>query len=126
MPLDTAIGPVFARITPADAMVIDFSIKNQVVALWKSLFEARVQKAQNGPSTQLSEATSCVKRSDTRIKAEELHNFSSYQTLIMDKNWQNYQAAMKLVKKLAWAPIAVKLLRTVSARRGTSSTGPWS
>ena len=35
------------------------------------------------------------------IKAKELPNFSSYQMLIMDKNWQSYQSAMKLVKYLA-------------------------
>jgi len=32
MPLDAAIGPVLARVAPADAMVIDFGIKNRVVA----------------------------------------------------------------------------------------------
>jgi hypothetical protein len=53
----------------------------------KSLFEASAKKARNGPSTQLIEATSCVERWNTTIKAEELHNFSSYQMLIMDKNW---------------------------------------
>jgi hypothetical protein len=38
----------------------------------KSLFEASAKKAQNGPSTQLIEATSCVERWNTTIKAEEL------------------------------------------------------
>jgi hypothetical protein len=38
----------------------------------KSLLEASVQKAQNGPSTQLIEATSCVERWNVTIKAEEL------------------------------------------------------
>jgi len=33
-----------SRIAPADAMVIDFSIKNRVVALWKSLFAASFKK----------------------------------------------------------------------------------
>jgi hypothetical protein len=37
----------------------------------KSLFKASVQKAQNGPSTHVIEATSCVERSNTTIKAEE-------------------------------------------------------
>jgi hypothetical protein len=41
-------------------MVIDLGVKNRVVALWKSLFEASVKKAQNRPSTQLIEATSCA------------------------------------------------------------------
>jgi hypothetical protein len=53
-------------------MVINFGVKNQVVALRKTLSEASVQKARNGPSTQLIEATSCVKRWDTTMKAEEL------------------------------------------------------
>jgi hypothetical protein len=53
-------------------MVIDFGEKNQVLALWKSLFEASVKKARNGPSTQLIETTICVERSNTTIKAEEL------------------------------------------------------
>jgi len=37
----------------------------------KSLFKASVQKAQNEPSTQLIEATSCVERWNTTIKAKE-------------------------------------------------------
>jgi hypothetical protein len=53
-------------------MVIDFGVKNRVVALWKSLSKASIQKAWNGPSTQLIEATSCVERLDITIKAEEL------------------------------------------------------
>jgi len=47
MPLDAAIGKYLPRITPADAMVIDFGVRN-----WKSLSEASVKKACNGPSTQ--------------------------------------------------------------------------
>ena len=61
------------RIAPAYAMVIDFGVKNRVVALWKSLFEARVKKARNRPSTQLIEATSCIEKSNATIKAEEHH-----------------------------------------------------
>jgi hypothetical protein len=59
------------RIAPVDAMVIDFGVKNRVVALWKSHFKASIQKTQNGPSTQLIKATSCVERSNATIKAEE-------------------------------------------------------
>jgi len=33
MPLDATIGQVFAPYCPADAMVIDFGVKNRVVAL---------------------------------------------------------------------------------------------
>jgi hypothetical protein len=60
-----------SRIVPADAMVIDFGVKNQVVALWKSLFEASIKKTRNGPFTQLIEASSCEERSNTTIKAKE-------------------------------------------------------
>ena len=66
-------------------MVIDFGVKNRVVALWISRFEASVQKAQNGPSTHVIEATSCVERSNATIKAEEHSYLSSYQTLTTDK-----------------------------------------
>jgi hypothetical protein len=65
------LGKYSPRITPADAMVINFGVKNRVVALWKLLFEASVQKAQNEPSTQLIEATSCVERLNNTIKAKE-------------------------------------------------------
>jgi hypothetical protein len=40
----------------------------------------------NGPSTQLINATSCIKISDTTIGAEELADISSNQTLSADKN----------------------------------------
>ena len=60
-----------SRIVPADAMVIDFGVKNRVAALWKSLFEASIQKAQNEPSTQLIKATSAVEKSNAVIKAKE-------------------------------------------------------
>jgi hypothetical protein len=53
-------------------MVIDFGVKNRVFVLWKSLFEASVKKARNGPSTQLIEATSCVERLNATMKAEKL------------------------------------------------------
>ncbi len=81
-------------------MVIDIGVKNRVVALWKSLYEASDHKARNGPSTQLIEATSCVETSNATIKAKELCFFSSYLTLLADKIVEVDQAAMKLVKKL--------------------------
>jgi hypothetical protein len=52
-------------------MVIDFGVKNRVVALWKSLFKASFYMARNGPSTQLIKATSCVEWSYATNKAEE-------------------------------------------------------
>ena len=71
MPLDAAIGNYSPRIAPADAMVINFWPKKSICVVVKSLFEAIVKKARNGPSTQLIEATSCVERSNATIKAEE-------------------------------------------------------
>jgi len=79
------LGEYSPHIAPADAMVIDFGVKNRVVALWKSLPGASIKKAQNVPSTQLIKVTSCVKRLNTMIKAEEQRKLSSYQTLTTDK-----------------------------------------
>ena len=59
MPPDAAIGQVF---TPYCPVVIDFDLKNQVVALWNLCFEASMQKAQNEPFTQLIEWTSCIEK----------------------------------------------------------------
>jgi len=39
------LGEYSPHIAPADAMVIDFGVKNQVVALWILLFKASIQKA---------------------------------------------------------------------------------
>jgi hypothetical protein len=66
------LGKYSPGIAPADAMVIDFGVKNRVVALWKSLSEASVQKARNEPSTQLIKVTSCVEMSNATMKGEEL------------------------------------------------------
>jgi hypothetical protein len=60
------------HIAPADVMVINFWPKKSSCGIVKSLSEASVQKARNGPSTQLIEATSCVERSNATIRAEEL------------------------------------------------------
>ncbi len=45
---------------------------------------------QNGPSTQLIDATSHVKKWDATIGAEELVAISSYQTLTADKISKSY------------------------------------
>jgi hypothetical protein len=42
-------GKYSSCIAPADAMVIDFGVKNRVAALWKSLPEARVKKHETDP-----------------------------------------------------------------------------
>jgi hypothetical protein len=52
------LGEHLPRIALADAMVIDFGVKNRFVALSNRCSKASVQKAQNGPSTQLIESTS--------------------------------------------------------------------
>jgi hypothetical protein len=44
----------------------------------------------NGPSTQLINATSCVKMRNATIGAEKLAIISSYQMLSADKNLKSY------------------------------------
>jgi len=82
-------------------MVIDFGVKKSSCGVVKLLFKASVQKARNGPSTQLIEVTSCVERSNATIKAEEHSKLSSYHTLTADKKSRRYHARMKLVFSLA-------------------------
>ena len=65
------VGKYSPHIAQADAMVVDFWPKKTSCGVVKSLSEASVQKAQNGPSTHVIEATSCVERSNATIKAEE-------------------------------------------------------
>ena len=84
-------GDYLSRIAPADAMVIKFLPNKSSCGVVKSLSEASVKKARNGPSTQPTEATSCVERANATIKAatikaEELSKLSSYHTLTTDKN----------------------------------------
>ncbi len=62
------LGKYSPHIAMADAKVINFWPKKSV----KSLSEASIQKAPNGPSAQLIEETSCVERSNATIKTEEL------------------------------------------------------
>jgi hypothetical protein len=72
MPLYAAIGQLFAPYRPSGRHGHRFRRKKSSCGVVKSLFEASVKKARNGPSTQLIEATSCVERSNATIKAEEL------------------------------------------------------
>ncbi len=53
---------------------------------------------QNGPSTQLIDATSCVKICNAAIVAEELSYILSYQMLSTDKKSKSYKPWMKLIK----------------------------
>jgi len=78
VPLDAAIRRVFVPYCPGGRHGHRFWREKLSCGIVKSLFEASVQKAQNGPSTQLIEAT--------KIKAEELTELSSYQMLRTDKN----------------------------------------
>jgi len=71
MPLDAAIGRLFAPYRPSGCHGHRFRHKKMSCGIVKLLFKASVKKAQNKPSTQLIEATSCVERSNTTIKAEE-------------------------------------------------------
>ena len=50
-------------------MVIDFGVKNRVVALWKSLSEASIQKAQNEPYS-AHRSDELHRKAERSIKAE--------------------------------------------------------
>jgi hypothetical protein len=90
------LGKCLHLITPAAAMVNKY-IKNTQNTN-KKLFLASDYGTnrslvvyenfipQKGPSTQLIDATSCIKMCDATIGAEELADISSYQTLSADKN----------------------------------------
>jgi hypothetical protein len=86
MPPEAAIRQVFTLYRPGRCHVHRFLASKSICGIVKSLSEASVQKARNGPSTQLIKATSCVERSNATIEAKELSYFSSYQMLKMDKN----------------------------------------
>jgi hypothetical protein len=70
MPLDAAIGQVFVPYCPSGCHGHRFwrkKIELSSCGVVKSLFEASVQKARNGPSTQLIETTSCIERWNATI-----------------------------------------------------------
>jgi hypothetical protein len=71
MPLDAAIGQVFTPYRPSRRHGHQFWRKKLSCGIVKSLFEASIQKARNGPSNHVIEATSCVERLNATIKAEE-------------------------------------------------------
>jgi hypothetical protein len=66
------LGKNLPCIAPAHTMVINFRRKKSSCGVVKLLSEASVEKARNGPSTLLIEATSCVERLNATIKAKEL------------------------------------------------------
>jgi hypothetical protein len=69
MPLDAAIGRVFVPYCPGGRHGHQFRRKKLSCGIVKSLFEASIQNAQNRPSTQLIEATSCVDRWNATINS---------------------------------------------------------
>jgi hypothetical protein len=71
MPLDAAIGQLFALYCLGGCHGHRFWRKKLSCGIVKLLFGASVKKAQNGPSSLFIEATSCVERSNTMIKAKE-------------------------------------------------------
>jgi hypothetical protein len=71
MPLEAAIGQLFAPYRPGIRHGHRFWRKKSSCGVVKSLFEGSDKKARNRPSTHLIEATSCVERSNATIKAEE-------------------------------------------------------
>jgi hypothetical protein len=89
-------GECLHRIAPAAVMVDEFVENTQNTN--KKLFSASNLRynqplvvcenliPQNGPSTELIDATSCIKMCDTPIVAEELSYILSYQASSTDKN----------------------------------------
>jgi hypothetical protein len=71
MPLDAAIGRVFTPYRTGRRHGHRFQRKKLSCGIVEIAFKASIKKAQNGPFTQLIEATSCVERSNATIKAEE-------------------------------------------------------
>jgi len=69
MKLDTVIGRLFAPYSPGGRHTPWSSILAYNIELWhcEITFEASIKKAQNGPSTQLIKAMSCVERSNATI-----------------------------------------------------------
>jgi hypothetical protein len=63
-------GNYLPRIASAVTMVINFGVSSCDTV--KTLSKGSIQKARNGPSTQLNEATSCIERSNATMKAVEL------------------------------------------------------
>ena len=106
----------------AAAMVINFkwkiqsTNKTQLLASNYGTFRSLVIREnfvpQNGPSTQLIDATSCIKMWDNMIGAEELTHISIYQTLLAAKIGKVINLARSSFKKWShicdWWGIPVK------------------
>ena len=115
MPLS---GECLRRIAPAAAMVNEFVIttqntnKTQLLASNYGIFRALVVcenfVPQNEPSTQLIDATSCVKMWDGTIGTEGLAVISSYQML---SALSDHEA--RFISWRIYAPLGVKLLTII-------------
>jgi hypothetical protein len=81
MPLHAAIRQVSAQYCPSIHHDHQLWREKSTCGVVKLLTKAIIQKAQNEPSNELIEATSCIERSNATFGAEELSNFSSYQML---------------------------------------------
>ncbi len=77
MPPDAAIGQVVAPYCPSGHHGNQFLGKKLSCSIVKLLSGASIQKAQNCPSTQLIEATSCTEMSNAMFKAK-VGDASSY------------------------------------------------
>jgi hypothetical protein len=111
-PLDAAIRrvPVVLYRPPAAAIVDNLNCKHKTTnnkLLLASNYGIRQLLVvyenfipPNGPSTQLIDGTSCVKMWDSPNGAEELTHISSYQQLLVDKNWRSYKPSKKIIIKV--------------------------
>jgi len=73
MPLDAAIGGVFAPYRPGGRHGHQSRHKKMSCGIVEITFQSQCSKGtKRTPSTQLIEATSCVERSNARMKAVEL------------------------------------------------------
>ena len=72
MPLEAAIGQIFAPVSPRRMPWSSFLDQKLSCGNVKLLSKASVQKAQNRPSTQLIAETSCIEKLNTTITAKEL------------------------------------------------------
>ena len=88
MPLDAAIGQVFALYCPSRRR--GHRLRAQKIELWHcetAVLKLALKRHKTDPLLSSSKATSCVERSNATIQAEELSYLSSRQTLTTDKNW---------------------------------------
>jgi hypothetical protein len=70
-------GEYLPCIALAGAVVINIGIKKLSCGKVKLLSKAMIKKVQNGLSSQIIEVTSCIKKLDATIEAEDLRYFSS-------------------------------------------------